>query len=398
MLVVALALAASVSALQKRDTLPVRDTTDTRDRVGDLNADAVKGGKFPGSFLIPGTDVSLGVGGFVKVLAYYDSDANERSPDFTPAELAPNESGGGTYGMTAGVSRLFLDGRAATSRGDLRGYIEVDFNGPSVLKLRHSYLRVRMARIDLRAGQTWSTFMNASVKPDLLGEVATSGIAELRQTQIRFTSHASKSLHLSVALENPSSNDVGGDVAETRTPAPDVIASVAFERGKFTRSQLSGVVRRLQVVLPDGSTPAATAWGAQLSTVIEPKPRHVLRLAGLLGDGIGRYLQGLDAAGAGVVSPDGDIDTRRAWGASASYEYPWSATLRSVVVAGIANADAPTYLGAGTFERSDMLAANLLFRMSRYTTVGMEYVYGQRRNAGAPSRHNHQLVVGLQLF
>jgi hypothetical protein len=98
------------------------------------------------------------------------------------------------------------------------------------------------------------------------------------------------------------------------------------------------------------------------------------------------------------VSPDGNIDTRRAWGASASYEYPWSATLRSVFVAGTANADAPTYLGAATFERSDMLAANLLVRMSRYTTVGMEYVYGQRRNAGVASRHNHELVVGLQLF
>ena len=131
MLVVAsLALVASVGLVPQRlDTLPARDTTDTRDRVGDLNADAVQGGAFPGSFLIPGTDVSLAVGGFIKALAFYDSDASDRSPDFLPGEdLVPNETAGGMYAMTAGLSRLFLDTRARTHRGDVRGYIELDFN------------------------------------------------------------------------------------------------------------------------------------------------------------------------------------------------------------------------------------------------------------------------------
>jgi hypothetical protein len=63
----------------------VRDTTDTRDRVDDLNADAVKGGAFPGSFVIPGTEVSLAIGGFIKAVGFYDSDASDRSPDFFPA-------------------------------------------------------------------------------------------------------------------------------------------------------------------------------------------------------------------------------------------------------------------------------------------------------------------------
>jgi hypothetical protein len=400
MLVVALALVASVGlAQQRRDTLPARDTTDTRDRVGDLNADAVQAGAFPGSFLIPGTQVSLGIGGFIKAVAFYDSDATDRSPDFLPGEdLSPDANGSGTYAMTAGLSRLFLDARAPTHRGDVRGYIEFDFNGSAVIKLRHAYLRLRTARLEVRAGQTWSTFMNASVKPSLVGESKASGITEIRQAQIRFTDHLSKTLHLSVAVEDPGSDDVGGNIEQPRTPAPDVVASLALERGKLTRVQLSGLARRLQVRLADGSTPSATAWGAELSAVIEPKPRHVLRVAGLLGDGIGRYLQGLDQSGAAFVSPDREIDTRRAWGANASWEQPWSKTLRSIFVAGTASADAPAYAGPGTFERSDFLAANLLLRTSRYTTVGAEYIYGQRRNAGVASRHNNQLLFGVQLF
>ena len=400
MLVVALALIASAGfAQQRRDTLPGRDTTDTRDRVGDLNADAVKGGVFPGSFMIPGTEVSLAIGGFIKAVGFYDSDASDRSPDFLPGEdLPPNENGGGMYAMTAGLSRVFLDTRARTRRGDVRGYLEIDFNGPSVTKLRHAYLRLRNERIEVVAGQTWSTFMNASVKPPMMGESKLSGITEIRQAQIRFTDHLSKTLIFSAAVENPSSDDVGGEVEQARTPAPDAMATLAIERGKFTRVELSGLARRLQVLLADGSTPSATAWGAQLSAVIEPMPKHQLRVAGLLGDGIGRYLQGLDPAGAAFVSPNGDIDTRRAWGASASWEQPWSASLRSVFAAGTAHADAPAYAGPGTFGRSDFLSANLLLRTSRYTTIALEYVYGQRRNTGVASRHNNQVLLGFQLF
>jgi len=383
---------------QRRDTLPAHDTTTARDRIGDLNAAPVEGGAFPGALTIPGTRVSLAIGGFVKVLAFHDSNADERAADFSPADLAPDTPGGPTYGMTAGLSRLFVDARASTKRGDVRGYIEVDFNGPSVLKLRHAYLRHRTARMDLRAGQTWSTFMNASARPNLLGEAATSGIAELRQTQIRFTRHLPASMHLSASLENPNSGDVGGDIAEARTPAPDAILSLAYERSPITRLQLAALVRRLQVRLEDGSTPAANAWGAQLSVVAEPVERHVVRIEGLLGDGIGRYLQGLDGSGAGVVSPDAEIDTRRAWGGSASYEHPWSATLSSNFVAGAASGRPAAYQGSGTFERSDFLAANLLLRTSRYTTVGLEYVYGQRRNVGEASRHNQHVVLGLQVF
>ena len=79
MFVVAVALIASAGfAQQRRDTVRARDTTDTRDRVDDLNADAVKGGVFPGSFVIPGTEVSLAIGGFIKAVGFYDSDASDR--------------------------------------------------------------------------------------------------------------------------------------------------------------------------------------------------------------------------------------------------------------------------------------------------------------------------------
>lgn len=40
-----------------------------RDPVGDLNAEAVRSGTFDGAILLPGTQVSLAVGGFVTTAA-----------------------------------------------------------------------------------------------------------------------------------------------------------------------------------------------------------------------------------------------------------------------------------------------------------------------------------------
>src|SRR5687768_1645648 len=113
-----------------------------------------------------------------------------------------------------------------------------------------------------------------------------------------------------------------------------IIAFAVAPQHAASQARPDTTQRRDTLPAHDTTTARANAWGTQLSVVAEPVERHVVRIEGLLGDGIGRYLQGLDGSGAGVVSPDGEIDTRRAWGGSASYEHPWSATLTSNFVAG----------------------------------------------------------------
>ena len=59
-----------------------------RDRVGDLNAEMIRAGEFPGSLELPGTEkISLAIGGFVKTVAIADSDAEAAGAAFLPAFL-----------------------------------------------------------------------------------------------------------------------------------------------------------------------------------------------------------------------------------------------------------------------------------------------------------------------
>lgn len=65
----------------------------TRDTVGDLNAGAVEAGEFPDSIKIPGNgDVSLAIGGFVKTVAIFDSDAENMGADLLPVTWGTRRS------------------------------------------------------------------------------------------------------------------------------------------------------------------------------------------------------------------------------------------------------------------------------------------------------------------
>ena len=51
---------------QEKDTLLFPG----RDIVGDLNQEYIKAGEIPGAILLPGTNVSLAIGGFIKATSY----------------------------------------------------------------------------------------------------------------------------------------------------------------------------------------------------------------------------------------------------------------------------------------------------------------------------------------
>jgi hypothetical protein len=70
-------------------TKELSERIEPRDSVGDLNAAGIKAGEFPGSIKIPGTgDLSLAIGGFIKTVAIFDSDAENMGPIFCPPRLA----------------------------------------------------------------------------------------------------------------------------------------------------------------------------------------------------------------------------------------------------------------------------------------------------------------------
>src|ERR1700722_17921124 len=80
------------------------------------------GGSFPGSFLVPGTNTSVKVGGFVKIVGIYDIDARNGDTiavDAIPIKGTAAASLHGATRLHARQSNISVDTRTPTAYGDL---------------------------------------------------------------------------------------------------------------------------------------------------------------------------------------------------------------------------------------------------------------------------------------
>ena len=202
-------------------------------------------GSFPGSFLVPGTQTSFKVGGYVKFDYTYDFgqqmginggaspfgvafdsgvshflDFNAGNASFFVNTITIAEDKGhqihGNSQMTASESRFNFETRTPTAYGELKTFIEGDFTNPnglsnsSSLKVNsNSYgFRLRQAYGTLGpflAGQTLSLFRDGASEAETLdfGGAQANGVT--RQPQVRYTFDFGNGLTWAVAAENPQS-------------------------------------------------------------------------------------------------------------------------------------------------------------------------------------------------
>ena len=212
-------------------------------------------GSFPRSFLIPGTDTSLRVGGQAvgSVLWYLKGQAPNGSlngtaglsnntdgqggtgnlpsiplktptaPAVATATGAPNVltsagvaySRGSAWIMSGRQSQIYLDARQPSPYGEIKAFVSMDFaatNNGAILgnqgsvttgyipRLREGYATIG----GLLVGQTVSTFTDNDSTPEILdfgGETGGQGIARI--PQVRYTYPLPSGMTVALAAENP---------------------------------------------------------------------------------------------------------------------------------------------------------------------------------------------------
>ena len=381
---------------------------DTRDSVGDLNAEAVRAGTFPGSFRIPGPGaVSLRIGGFVKTVAIADSDAEASGTIFTPALLGARRSDtDGNYSIDATLSRVFIDGRAPVGDGLIRGYVEWDFNGSGTgspaFNTRLAYGSWQSSAGTLLVGHYWSTMMDLRILPEGLTEPTVSGVIFSRQSQVRWTQPLGRSLTMNVAIEDPTNTDVEDYSANPELSVPQLPDGVMrFDLAPSDRwhLSLSGLLRDLRVELPTGKKHSELGWGLQLSGHISVASRDKFGFNGVYGEGLGRYMLGIQPTAGAVIDPATDtLVLRKNWGMFGTYQHFWSEKLRSTFTAGYAKSETLDWQPASTFSNSTFASVNLMWQILPYLTFGAEYGYGSRENKDGSDLDNHRFSLGFQFY
>ena len=232
----------------------------------------VSGGSFPRSFLIPGTDTSLRIGGFanLNVLWYingasqssqlngqgginnqtfFDGQGGTGNLASIPLNNSINRSRGESFDMSPRVSRFLIDARTPSAWGQIRAYLELDFayNNTNVIQNSASastqsfFTRLRKAYgtfAGFEGGLDTGIMHDPDSDPELVdfGGGATSN-GRGRETQVRYTYQGPYGTVFVVGGENPVPrlNGPFGEVNIDNNQIPNIAAcSVTGSGGTLT--------------------------------------------------------------------------------------------------------------------------------------------------------------------
>jgi uncharacterized coiled-coil protein SlyX len=359
--------------------------------------DVVSAGNFPGSFKIPGTDAAMKIGGMVwtnivQTFSPLGSDTQFLTWSI-PAKGMEQAGQGSRLSLGAKPSKFNFDVRAPSEVGEIRAFIEGDFNGANgAFRLRHAYGQYGRMLI----GQTWSTFSDPYADHEDIDFEGVNAENVVRQAQVRYTMPLPKGLRLALALEYPTASVTGGAAVNQ---IPDFIGRITK---KIPKGHLQGALVLREVRAQSNEDPsvvhAAPAWGVSASGVLaaggkgwSKNDRIIFQFNG--GKGNARYINDLQSCNCGedaVFAPDGSLHALTAWGYYAAYEHHWENfpnplhlsinDFRSSLIWGRVKVDNLSFMPGTSYKQTDRVSLNALWSPVRSVDAGIEYIWGQRVN------------------
>jgi Porin subfamily len=341
-------------------------------------------GSYPGSFLVPGTQTSFSVGGYAQLLYAYDfgvctgalagSGPGDGGPGFILDSKAVHLGGGagesfnssatsghtshGCSDFTAGTSRFNIQTRTPTVYGELKTYINVDFQSQATGKTNSSRMAAQLREAygtlgPFLAGQTVSNFRDASVEAEVIDNGGTTATGPLRLPQVRYTFDFGNGLKLAVAAENaqtkvidsspfnysPGGTGVSSPISGLSDKIPDFTFKLQYD-APWGHVNLRGVAEDLYFHRPGGSTSGGMfststfGWGLGVAGQYNlPWFKDQINGAVQYGDGAGRYIGGSGSpqvdATLNISKNGSSLKTIPAWQVQANYVHYWNDTLRT---------------------------------------------------------------------
>jgi hypothetical protein len=385
-------------------------------------AKPVMAGSMPGSFKIPGTDTSLKIYGNVRVDATYDFNSRNNdinNNDWSSAVFAqPLDTNSANrlrkeqIYATARASRLGIVTSTPSKWGDLEVKLEGDFNAPNdymselgsngtQFRLRHAYGRWG----NLLVGQTWSNFIDLRSYPDTVDFNPTGDVALIRQAQLRYTLPLGNS-SLAFSVENPESlSSLPPYQNRSNTGRIDFDRVPDFVVNWTLNGEKAHVSARAVTMEYHNDLHSKRGYALGVSGSIRLGAGTLV--AGIQGgDGIGRYM--FNSIMQGATDTGTDLRLWSAMGWHVGYTFPWSATLRSNLIASqtyfgtdeISNAYGRFWAGrADEFvpnKRIDQASVNLLWGISKNVEAGIEYSWGRRITFSDEEGIQHRINTMIQ--
>jgi hypothetical protein len=378
-------------------------------------------GLAPGSFLVPGTNTSFRLRGFVRLTGLYDFNPIGTPDIFVTNTIPVPQQSGQNFNETARPSRFALETWTPTPIFDwnVHTFIEGDFfngagqavgGGGNPFRLRHAFVDFGYFRV----GQQNTVFMDGNTWPSLIDFQGPAAWVNQRRPGARVTLPLADKLFWAAGIEQPFSDITTNGLGTNVQDVPDFATHLRYE-ADLGHVQLSGLGRSIGYRPTGGEVTRRPGYGMSVGGVFhlwaalagtnpvrEDNPSGLTRSRVIgqytCGWGIGRYM--LDTAGLGL---DGQVDpaTRGfdvlyASGWLLSYEHWFTEKwLSSVTYAGVqaaSNGAQP----ANTYTGAKYLAVNLWFIPVRNLSLGAEYLWGERKNLDTERGRSNRVNALLQ--
>jgi hypothetical protein len=374
--------------------------------------------------------------GFVRVDGIYDFRPMGSTDSFVTSSIPVPQGRGQNDVLTPRYTRFGFDTETPLQVVDwtLKTRIEVDFfNGNTSGSFGSFPLRLRFAWADFGPfliGQAASLFMDYDVFPNVLDYQGPAGMVLMRQPIIALRLPIGDRLKFSIGIEQPYSDiqwfqdgtfvpNPGTGVITTPGAArniqnvPDLTANIRYT-GDNTHLQVAGIVRKLSF-LPENASAALSdvGYGINVTGSIHPwamltgtprtgddatpwsKSRFLGQFAA--GRGISRYIQdenglGLDA----TWDPVNGFRPLPTIGWFVAYEQWWAKKWASVFTYSQDSVSLTSSLPGDTYAGAQYVSANIIWLPVDRMGVGLEYLYGLRKDKDGQKADNSRIQIAFQ--
>lgn len=377
-------------------------------------------GMYPGSFLVPGTNTSFRLRGFVRLAALGDFEPIGVADAFVTNSIPVPQQVGQNTNFSARISRFALESWTPTDFLDwnVHTFIEGDFfngaaqaagGGGNPFRLRHAFFDFGFFRF----GQQNSVFMDPTNWPSLVDFQGPNSWVNQRQPSVRMTLPVVNGIYWAASLERPFSDIRTNGLGQAVQRLPDFATHLRLE-GDVGHLQVAGLLRSIgyrptggDVTQRAGAAISGSAafhpWAILLGTdpVHEENPSGLTRSRILLmtswGPGIGRYLNDLAGQGFdGQVDPiTGDFDLVNSFGWNVSYENWFNSKWLSNLTFSNVIVDNNASQAGATYDQATYVAGSLWWIPVPRLSFGIEYLWGERENLdsqGAEAQRLHGLA------
>ena len=368
---------------------------------------------FPGAWYLPGTTAAMKVGGYVDLSIVNSFDLMLQPDRFIVGSIPPKgepvEGAEKGTNVTASRSRVNVEYREQTKRGEIRAFVEGDFQGDGdTFELRHAYGQFH----SVLAGKTWSTLMNMNADPELLDNEGISGQIHVTHAEVRWSPQFGQKLKLELALEDPQTDVISGQGVRGRA---DLVASLQhLPHGLFGhRNFKAGVILRDLKANQNNGLPNenTTGWG------ITASGRHPLKRSGAkdfllwqltYGEGIGHYINDLNNVGGGdaVFDPQGQLRALPVFAGYVSYLHEWPMTwgfvkswpgiLRSSFNVSWVDINNYKFQEGSDYKSTREASVNLIYSPTANISTGVEFLWGKRTNRDESKGTAKQLQMNIR--